>query len=178
MEKEGNITKKRMIGGCLTTIILFCFLVYGIVQCSKPKKINTNTSTNTTNKTSVEKELPPGNYPDFIYYDNATYKISGKFQRDNFVFGVTQVPFYDYFTDEDFLKTAKMVDESDYGYVEIRFSDKKTSLVLQKGIAQISSLYGVTAEQGGINKGLLWFTVENGKVLRLNEEQVKKYDSQ
>ena len=178
MEKEGNITKKRMTGGCLTTIILFCFLVYGIVQCSKPKKTNTNTSTNTTNKTSVEKELPPGNYPSFCYYNGAEYGISTKINQDGKVLAITQVPDFERFTDEDFLKTAKLVDESDYKYLEIRFEKQKTSMVLQKGIAQISSLYGVTAENGGINKTLLWFVNENGKVLRLNEKQIKEYDSQ
>ena len=176
MEKEGNITKKRMTGGCLTTIILFCFLVYGIVQCSKPKK--TNTSTNTTNKTPVEKQLPQGNYPSFCYYNGSEYKISAEINQDGSVWAITQVPDFKNFTDEDFLKTAKLVDESDYKYLEIRFAKQKTSIVMQKGTAQISSLYGVTAENGGINKTLLWFVNENGKVLRLNEEQIKEYDSQ
>jgi hypothetical protein len=175
-EDEIKKNKRKVFSGLFGFIVLFILLCTWCTKATtkKPQKVQEKQVT----QTQKEKELSPGNYPDFIYYDNATYKIIGKFQRDDFVFGVTQVPFYDYFTDEDFLKTAKMVDESDYGYVEIRFSDKKTSLILQKGIAQISSLYGVTAEQGGINKGLLWFTVENGKVLRLNEEQVKKYDSQ
>lgn len=175
-EEEIKKNKRKVNLGMFGFVVLFVLLCTWCTKATtkKPQKVQEKQVT----QTQKEKELPPGNYPDFIYYDNTTYKINGKFQRDDFVFGVAQVPFYDYFTDEDFLKTAKMVDESDYRFVEIRFSDKKTSLLLQKGIAQISSLYGVTAEQGGINKGLLWFTVENGKVLRLNEEQVKKYDSQ
>jgi len=175
-EEEIKKKTKRAKAGLFGFFVLFILLCTWCTKATtkKPQKVQEKQVT----QTQKEKELPPGNYPDFIYYDNATYKINGKFQRDDFVFGVTQVPFYDYFTDEDFLKTAKMVDESDYGYVEIRFSDKKTSLVLSKGTAQIVSAYGITAENGGINKTLLWFVNENGKVLRLNQEQIEKYDSQ
>lgn len=178
-EDEIKRNKRKLGFGVFVFIVFLAVMCACCSECTSSKKDKKAQTKQTVQKEQkAQKALPQGNYPDYCYYNSAQYSISGKIEQDGKVFAITQVPDFERFTDEDFLKTAKLVDESDYKYLEIRFEKQKTSMVLQKGIAQISSLYGVTAENGGINKTLLWFVNENGKVLRLNEKQIKEYDSQ
>lgn len=92
-------------------------------------------------------------------------------------YGIVSIADFEHFSDDDYLKTLESVEKSGISYLAVRCLDTNQVLVIHDVSRYGTASFGTMDERGNLQKLLYYFTIENGKVLRLTDAELDALES-
>ena len=120
------------------------------------------------------------NKPEVYVYWNGIQSASAsltKIKDSDKYYGIVSIADFEHFSDDDYLKTLESVEKSGINYLSVRCLDTNQVLVIHNVSRYGTASFGTMNESGDLQKLLCYFTIENGKVLRLTDAELDASES-
>ena len=123
-------------------------------------------------------EVPVAEVPAVEDATNKTALASlTKIKDSDKYYGIVSIADFEHFSDDDYLKTLESVEKSGISYLAVRCLDTNQVLVIHDVSRYGTASFGTMNERGNLQKLLYYFTIENGKVLRLTDAELDALES-
>lgn len=115
----------------------------------------------------------------YVYWNGMQSALANLTKIKDFdkYYGIVSIADFEHFSDDDYLKTLESVEKSGISYLAVRCLDTNQVLVIHDVSRYGTASFGTMNERGDLQKLLYYFTIENGKVLRLTDAELDALES-